>query len=159
MFDLMKILEVSDYSEVPRALMKKITSTEADAFFANLKNENRDADILRDFFQERYAARKGLKQDYTPDCLGRLINKLTGDSEKTLDICSGTGTLIINGNQEGTYTCEELNGDVIPFLLFNLAFRNIKAIVFQKDVITQEIKRTFTVEKGDKYGIISESDF
>lgn len=159
MTDLMKALEVSNYSEVPGALMEKITSKQANAFFEKLKNENRDGDILRDFFQERYAARKDLKQDYTPDCLGRLINKLTGDSEKTLDICSGTGALIINGNQEGAYTCEELNGDVIPFLLFNLAFRNIKALVFQKDVITQEIKRTFTVEKGDKYGIVSESDF
>lgn len=158
MTDLMKTLEVSNYSEVPRELMEKITSKQANAFFENFKNENRDGDILRDFFQERYAARKDLKQDYTPDCLGKLINELTGDSAKVLDMCAGTGALTIHGSQNAEFFCEELNGDVMPFLLFNLAIRNMKATVLQKNVLTGEIIAKYSVAKGDKYGVVSKDN-
>lgn len=158
MNNIMVVLKTDNYSDVPRLLLDKITSDEAGDFFEQFAQQDQGNDMLRDFFQERYAARKDLKQDYTPDCLGKLINELTGDSAKVLDMCAGTGALTIHGSQNAEFFCEELNGDVIPFLLFNLAIRNMKAIVLQKNVLTGEIIAKYSVAKGDKYGVVSEDN-
>lgn len=99
MNNIMILLKTDNYSDVPRLLLDKITSDEAGDFLEQFTQKDQGNDALRDFFQERYAARKDLKQDYTPDCLGKLINKLTGDSAKVLDMCAGTGALTIHGSQ------------------------------------------------------------
>lgn len=158
MNNIMILLKTDNYSDVPRLLLDKITSDEAGDFLEQFTQKDQGNDALRDFFQERYAARKDLKQDYTPDCLGKLINKLTGDSAKVLDMCAGTGALTIHGSQSAEFFCEELSGDVIPFLLFNLAFRNMKATVLQKNILTGEIIAKYSVAKGEKYGVVSQDN-
>lgn len=45
-------------------------------------------DIFRDYFQEEHSDRKGLKQDYTPDCICKILSKLQNKTDNILDVCS-----------------------------------------------------------------------
>ena len=62
MNNIMVVLKTDNYSDVPRLLLDKITSDEAGDFFEQFAQQDQGNDMLRDFFQERYAARKDLKQ-------------------------------------------------------------------------------------------------
>lgn len=53
------------------------------------------------------------------------------------------------------YCVEEYSDRAIPFLLFNLAIRNIDATVIQCDSLTREIKTTYELKKGKQFSFIS----
>jgi type I restriction-modification system DNA methylase subunit len=113
-------------------------------------------DWLQKIFQYHEADRKEKKQDYTPISLARFIGKLTeSENEKTVfDLCAGSGSLTIqkwNLNKDLQFVCYEYDKNVIPFLLFNLAVRNIDAIVIHGDALSGEIFNTYSVKKSDKY--------
>lgn len=115
-------------------------------------------DLFRDYFQEQHADRKGLKQDYTPDAICKIISKLQNEKDTILDVCSGTGALSLfsyNENNELSITCEEISQKSISTLLFNLAIRNIHGYVYRKDVLKNEILDVYQLEKGKKYSIIT----
>lgn len=108
-------------------------------------------DYLRDFFQDRAADRKALKQDYTPDSICQLVAHLVGKPERCLDLCAGTGALTIGvwkESSETEFTCLELSAMAIPFLLLNLSVRGIKAVVLHGDVLTDEIQAIYELENG-----------
>ena len=114
-------------------------------------------DLFRDYFQEQHADRKGLKQDYTPDAICKIISKLQNEKDTILDVCSGTGALSLfsyNENNELSITCEEISQRSISTLLFNLAIRNINGYVCRKDVLKNETLDVYKLEKGAKYSII-----
>jgi type I restriction enzyme M protein len=98
-------------------------------------------------------------QDFTPRELARLVASLSKCGGRCLDMCSGTGALTIaiwNVNKDIRFVCEELSKRAIPILLFNLAIRNITGIVREKDVLENDVKREWHLEKGVKYSTIQE---
>ncbi len=118
-------------------------------------------DFFRDYFQEQHADRKGLKQDYTPDAICKIISKLQNEKDTLLDVCSGTGALSLfsyNENNDLSLICEEISQRSISTLLFNLAIRNIKGYVLRKDVLKNEILDIYKLEKGAKYSTITKTE-
>ena len=120
-----------------------------------------EADLSYDWFLNYYQAehsdRKGKGQDFTPDSIAKITSGILGNSSSNLDICCGVGGLTIkryvdNPNQK--FYCEELSDRAIPFLLFNLAIRNIEGIVKHGDSLTRQFKEIYRLKKGDKFSII-----
>ena len=50
----------------------------------------------------------------------------------------------------------EFDENVIPFLLFNMAVRNIKCIVYHSDVLKQEIYHVYRIDTGKEFGTFTE---
>ena len=118
-------------------------------------------DWLQKIFQYYEADRKEKMQDYTPLTLARFIGKLTeSESEKSVyDLCAGSGALTIqkwNLNHDLHFVCYEYDKRVIPLLLFNLAVRNIDALVVNGDALQDETFTRYTVKRGEKYGTVTE---
>lgn len=116
---------------------------------------DRTTDFLRDEYQEEHGDRDKLKQDYTPDCLADLVAGLLPDSLEYADICAGTGALTVANitcrGGTAAYYCEELASRALPFLLCNLALRNVNAIVSQTNALTCETQACYTVTAGEDF--------
>ena len=154
------LLEIKESYELPDKLMTLLLDNNSmTILFDKFMEYDIDLtkDLFRDYFQEQHADRKGLKQDYTPDAICKIISKLQNEKDTILDVCSGTGALSLfsyNENNELSITCEEISQRSISTLLFNLAIRNIHGYVYRKDVVKNEILDVYQLEKGEKYSII-----
>ena len=155
------LLEIKESYELPDKLMTLLLDNHSMIMLFDKFMEydiDLTKDLFRDYFQEQHADRKGLKQDYTPDAICKIISKLQNEKDTILDVCSGTGTLSLfsyNENNELSITCEEISQRSISTLLFNLAIRNIHGYVYRKDVLKNEILDVYQLEKGEKYSIIT----
>lgn len=119
-------------------------------------------DWLQKIFQYYEADRKDKKQDYTPTTLAKLMATiaLRNNENHITDMCAGSGALTIqcwNINHDIEAECLEFDEKVIPILLFNLAVRNIKAKVYQMDVLQQEVTNSWQVVTGDEFGKVIEN--
>lgn len=117
-------------------------------------------DWMQKIFQYYEADRKEKKQDYTPSSLARFICKLTESTEGSTvyDLCAGSGALSIqkwNIDHSLSFVCYEYDEKVIPLLLFNLASRNINAIVIHGDALQDEVYTMYEVRRGDQFGTIT----
>ena len=154
------LLEIKESYELPDKLMTLLSDNHSMIMLFDKFMEydiDLTKDLFRDYFQEQHADRKGLKQDYTPDAICKIISKLQNEKDTILDVCSGTGALSLfsyNENNELSITCEEISQRSISTLLFNLAIRNIHGYVYRKDVLKNEILDIYQLEKGEKYSII-----
>lgn len=131
------------------------------AWYINLIDNDLETDYLQCIFQYYEADRKEKMQDYTPKSLARLVCELTKiNTEKWIyDCCSGSGALSIQKwctNKSLNFVCEELDENVIPFLLFNLSVRNINAYVINKNILTYETYKVYEVKSSDKYSFVKE---
>lgn len=116
-----------------------------------------DTDYLQKIYQYYEADREEKKQDYTPQSLAEFVAKLseTEDEDIIIDMCAGSGALTIQkwkSNKNLKFICLEYDENVIPFLLFNLAIRNIEAEVKQIDVLENELFKHYKVNKRDEFG-------
>lgn len=123
--------------------------------------EDLSVDWLQKIFQYFEADRKEKRQDYTPLSLARFVGKLTETrQEKSVyDLCAGSGALTIqkwNLNHDLHFVCYEYDKKVIPLLLFNLAVRNIDALVINGDALQDETFTRYAVKRGEKYGTVTE---
>ena len=150
------VFEIDSIDDLGKALMKCLDSNDMNKIKTfNELVEDLSIDWLQKIYQYYCADRKEKKQDYTPKCLAQFVSRLIGDSEKTIDMCAGSGALTIQRWVEFPNTVFELyeiDENVIPYLLFNLVLRNIKATVYQGDVLQGEIVKIWQVKKGEKYG-------
>lgn len=157
-----EIIGTQETFEVPMKLMEKLDENPTKLFEEFLKHENDlSFDWFVDYFQEEHADRKNKKQDFTPKQIGKLMNKMLGKTASNLDLCAGTGTLTIerwNSNKDALFICEEWLSEVMPFLLFNLAIRNMNAIVFWGDSLTRERKNSYILTPRDKFSTIEKSN-
>lgn len=152
-----ELFGINESFELPEVLLKKLLDKkERDKlcndfmqFEFDIKN-----DCLRDYFQMNSANRSNLKQDYTPDCLARLISQLVPETDNLIDICAGTGALTIGMSRNINYQCEELSKMSISVLLFNLALRGISAVVLQKNVLLNKIEKIYKLTKNGNYSDI-----
>lgn len=152
---------IKESFELPQVLLAKLLDkAEKDKLCKEFVKQgfNGNNDCLRDYFQENNANRNNLKQDYTPDCLCKLISKLAPKSEKIIDICSGTGALSVGMDRDSDFQCEELSQMSIPVLLLNLALRNKNAVVLQKNVLLNEVQKVYKLSKSDEFSDIEVVD-
>ncbi len=116
-------------------------------------------DWLQMIFQYYQADRKEKMQDYTPKSLAVFMGKLSGEADIITDLCAGSGALTIqkwNMNPEQKFELYEFDDNVIPFLLFNMAVRNIECTVYHSDVLQQEVYHTYKISKGEHFGNFKE---
>ena len=117
-------------------------------------------DWLQKIFQYYEADRQEKKQDYTPKSIAKLCAALTETGGKTVyDICAGSGALTIQKwvkNPDKLFICEELDENVISYLLFNMAVRNMNGYVINRDVLTMDCKKVYKLQSGDKFSTVSE---
>lgn len=115
-------------------------------------------DWLQKIYQYHEADREEKKQDYTPKSIGVLLCRLLGKCSKVYDQCAGSGSLTIqywSQYPDTEFICEELDENVIPYLLFNLSVRNIKGYVIQKDILSDETYHCYKLTKGDAFSTIT----
>ena len=118
-------------------------------------------DWLQKVYQYYEADREGKKQDYTPKSIGVLLSKLLGKCNKVYDQCAGSGSLTIqywSYYPDTEFICEELDENVIPYLLFNLSLRNIRGYVVQKDILSDETYCCYKLKKGNDFSTITVVD-
>lgn len=132
--------------------------------YLELINNDLETDYLQKIWQFYMADRKDKKQDFTPKSLGKLISELTKSTveEWVYDMCSGSGALTIQkwcSNKNLKFVCEELDENLIPFLLFNLKIRNIEGYVINGNVLTKERKTVYKLTQGSKFSEIEISMF
>ena len=119
-----------------------------------------DGDLSQDWLQKVYqyylADRKEKKQDYTPACLASFMGMLAGNPDEMVDLCAGTGALIIQTwvQKPGMrFTAVELDDNVIPFLIFNMVVRNIECYVHKMNAIeSDEAEKAWCIQKGERFG-------
>ena len=127
--------------------------------YLELINNDLETDYLQKIWQFFMADRANKKQDFTPKSLGKLISELTKSTveEWVYDMCSGSGALTIQkwcSNKNLKFVCEELDENLIPFLLFNLKIRNIEGYVINGNVLTDERKTVYKLTQGAKFSEI-----
>lgn len=140
-----------------------------DALKANLNNfdvydqfvalvDDLDKDWLQMIYQYYQADRKEKKQDFTPKCLAEFLSMLVGEAEICVDMCAGSGALTIQRwthNRDQKFRLIEIDDAVIPYLLFNLAIRNIQAEVLVGSALDNDFREVYDVVKGEKYASVS----
>lgn len=129
--------------------------------FSELLKEESDLnfDWFTNYFQEEHSDRKGKKQDFTPDGVIKITNQILGSTDSNADICAGTGGLTIkrySDNPNAQFYCEEFSDRAMPFLLFNLAIRNVNAVVYHGDSLTRNFKHIYKLTKSSKFSDIQE---
>ena len=128
--------------------------------FRNLVSGDLTTDWMQMIYQYYLADRKEKKQDYTPASLAQFMGLLAGDSEEIVDMCAGSGALIIQKwqqNHDTRFTALEIDENVIPFLLFNMVLRNITCRVYKMDALSgEEPVRAWKITKGEKFGNIAD---
>lgn len=140
--------------DMPQALMAACESND-EAMFAAFADSVPDLerDWLQMVFQYYLADRKGKMQDYSPASLGDLVSFLARGSS-IMDMCAGSGALTIRcwlGDRTRRFVCIEYDERAVSLLLFNLAIRNISAVVVHGDVLTQETFATWTLTRGERF--------
>lgn len=163
MIDIQKINELIGVDESFKAsdrLYKLLMSDEKDELFKSFLAIESDLtyDWFTDYYQEEHSDRKKNKQDFTPDKVTELMSKLLGSTTYNADICAGTGGLTIKrwlDNKQAHFYCEEFSDRALPFLLFNLAIRNINAEVFHGDSLTEKPKALYRLASGEKFSTIT----
>lgn len=160
--EVMSLFSINDISELGKTLFQCVRENDVKKYsqFCSLVGDL-SVDWLQKIFQYYEADRKDKKQDYTPLTLARFVGKLTEtEQEKSIyDLCAGSGALTIqkwNLNHDLYFVCYEYDKKVIPLLLFNLAVRNIDALVINGDALQDETFTRYTVKRGKKYGTVTE---
>ena len=154
----MALFEVVSPDQLGNALFEVCDDHNKLQAFCNLVDNDLSIDWMQMIYQYYLADRKDKKQDYTPASLAQLMGTLTGPSEQIVDMCAGSGALIIqkwNQNHDIKFTALEIDENVIPFLLFNMVLRNIQCRVVQMNALTgEDAVRVWEVVKGEKFGNI-----
>ena len=154
---MLELLDTKSTNEIADKIFDAVKNNNIEIYeqFTQLVNGDLSKDWLQKIYQYHLADREEKKQDYTPYSLARLAGMLAGDSNEVIDMCAGSGALTIqkwNLNHDIKFELYELDENVIPFLLFNMAVRNIECTVYHANILSEEIYNTFKIKKGIKFG-------
>jgi len=154
----LEIFGVTSTEDLGGALMECVLSgrTEQYAAFAGMVGDL-GVDWLQKIYQYDHADRKEKKQDYTPANLADFMARLVGQADVLIDLCAGSGALTIQQWRQGgrAFVLYEIDERVIPWLLFNLAVRNIAATVIHGDVLQDETRQIYAVTPGEQYATVT----
>lgn len=153
MFELCNVDNTKDISNV---LMNVVLSN--DILFYSKFKEIISIDDTKDWIQALWqyyeADRTQKKQDYTPISLCKLVSRLAGKNKSVYDCCGGSGALTlqsIKDNNIDDVLIEELDSNVIPFLLFNLCLKNINGYVSNCDVLSKQVIKQYRITKSEQF--------
>lgn len=166
-----ELIGVSDAYKAPDRLMEIIYDKERRETlmreFLEATRYQVDDDTFRQYFEDVHAARKDLKQDFTPVGVSKLVAELVNPPEDGPRIggdfyegCAGTGGMTIAAWQNDRikhspfdykpswyfYHVEELSDRALPFLIFNLALRGMNAVVTHCDVLERKAYGAFFIQ-------------
>ncbi len=171
-----KILNIDDAYKAPDKLLKlmldDIKRVETFKKFLNVSTDL-SFDWFHEYFEDEQAERKSKKQDFTPDSIANLLNKLTGNTTGYYyEPTAGTGGILITrwwqdclndpvGTKNNTnipgisfftydprkywYQVEELSDRAVPFLIFNMAIRGMNGVAIQCDSLSREAKEAYFI--------------
>ncbi len=154
---ILNLCNVSEVKNIGEALMKVVLNNET--YFFDEYNEIVDdsKDWLQALWQYYEADREEKKQDFTPKSLAKLVTALAGNCKTLYDCCGGSGALTLqvikNHKVENVYI-EELDKNVISFLLFNLCLHNANGYVVNGDVLKQEKYKIYKLNSSEKYSTV-----
>lgn len=158
---LIKFFNIDDIGYLGDKLKEIIFSDNRDDIYDRYIElvEDMDIDWIQKIFQYYKSNRSDFKQDYTPKSLAKCLAKMVyWEGAKTAyDACSGSGSLVIELHKLDNkieFVCEEFDDNVIPYLLFNLSIRNIRAVVVKGDIVKQERYNFYKLTPGNKYSKI-----
>lgn len=155
---LERLLGVNESYQLPDALMAAmLDGWRREALLSSLVEAGalEATDPLRDYFQESHSNRDQMMQDYTPDCLCELVSRIAPRSERTLDLCAGTGALSLFSADGACFVqCEELSNRVLPVLLMNMALRNRRGVVVNRNVVTDEAAAAYSLAPGERFSSV-----
>lgn len=154
----LKLFCISSVSDLGKALMEHLDDTDSMREYKAMVDDDLTKDWLQMVYQYYMADREKKKQDFTPACLGKLTSKLVGKTDTFVDMCAGSGALTIQRwveNPDQKFELYEIDENVIPYLLYNLALRNIAADVWQGDVLTGDFTARYKIMKGEEYGKVT----
>lgn len=162
--EMLRLFSVEDCSGLERAMMDAVIACDVEKYDkASKLFPDLEHDWLQKIFQYYRADRDEKKQDFTPSSLAQFLAALTdGDSQELVDMCAGSGALTIQAwvrNKNRFFRLYELDGAVIPYLLFNLAVRNMNAEVLHGDVLSDKKLHKYTVTSGNKYSTVSVENY
>lgn len=158
------MLGIDESFNAPRRVMEIITGDERNGVYnAFLEAFGFDVsyDWFHEYFEDENAERKKKKQDFTPDCLSRLVSCLVGfGSGIVYEPSAGTGGMLISRwdaerkrHHPFDYkpsmqwmVAEDMSDRAVPFLLFNLSIRGCNANVLHIDSLTRRCKAAYLVE-------------
>ena len=125
------------------------------SYYVDMMGKNLHTDELQKIFQYYYADRKEKCQDYTPKSIAKLCATATETGGSVVyDLCAGSGALTIQKwvqSPNKTFICEELDGRVIPLLLFNMAVRNMDGYVLNRNALTLEFENGYKLSPGSEF--------
>ena len=151
---ILNLCNVSEIKDIGGVLMKSVLEQNTEFFNEYNKIIDNSKDWLQALWQYYEADREEKKQDYTPKSLCKLVSALAGKCNTVYDCCGGSGALTIqmlkDHDLQNIYI-EELDNNVIPFLLFNLCLHNASGYVVNGDVLTCERFKCYELKKGEKY--------
>ena len=158
---MIEILKVKDTNDMSEKLFEVVRNNDTEVYeqFCELVDNDFSIDWLQMIFQYYQSDRKEKMQDYTPKTIADFMGRLAGNSEIIIDMCAGSGALTIqkwSRNPDSKFLLYEFDENVIPFLLFNMAVRNVSCTVYHADVLQQEIFHTYKRSKGERYGVFKE---
>ena len=150
----LEIFEAEDVSKLGSQIMKSMNDNTKKEKFIELVENDLSKDWLQMIYQYYLADREDKKQDYTPKSIAKLMGELVGKPDVCIDMCAGSGALTIQKwiiDKKQKFILYELDENVIPYLLFNLSVRNIEAMVYQADILKNEIYGQWQIKKGEKF--------
>ena len=156
----LELFGVTDPEQLGPALFTACRNNNKLFAFRNLVGGDMTTDWMQKIFQYYLADRKEKKQDYTPASVAQFMGLLAGSSERIVDMCAGSGALIIqkwHQNHDIKFTALEIDENVIPFLIFNMVLRNIDCRVYQMDALSgEEPVRAWKITKGEEFGHVTD---
>ncbi|WP_164709425.1 N-6 DNA methylase [Enterococcus mediterraneensis] len=144
-----ELLEINESYEAPHKMLMLLMDDETrdKLFLSFLENESDlSYEWFQHYFEAEHADRKVKKQDFTPNSVSKLSALLVGKADKYFEATAGTGGMMIqfwNENPAAFFEAEELSDRAIPFLLFNMAIRNMDGIVRHMDSLSGDLKATY----------------
>lgn len=157
---VLKLCNVKETKDIGNVLMETVLNHNEDLYNKYLKIVDDTKDWLQALWQYYEADRTNKKQDYTPKSLCNLVSALAGNCNCFYDCCGGSGALSIDmlkkHKQIQNVYVEELDENVIPFLLFNLCLHNASGFVVNGNVLTKEKIKAYRLFSGTKYSKVIE---
>lgn len=161
--DINKIIGVDEIYKASDVLYKRLLNKDdREKMFKGFLDIEWDMsyDWFNEYFQDEQADRKNLSQDFSPESVTTLLSEIVGPSNSAMDICGGTGSIIIKKwkqDQKGQmpweyepcnyfYQVEEYSDRALPYLLFNLMIRGMNCTVFHGDALTRECKNVYFIQ-------------
>ena len=157
---ILELCNVKEIKDIGNALMETVLNHNEDFYNKYLEIVDDTKDWLQALWQYYEADRVDKKQDYTPKSLCNLVTALAGNCRGVYDCCGGSGALTIDMLKrheqiENVYV-EELDENVIPFLLFNLSLHNASGYVINGNVLTKEKLKAYRLLRGKQYSEVIE---